>query len=96
MDKIYIIAVFSKDNRANWCNWGWFGSFEEAQLQLLSEHHFMLELGYYDSLMIEEVDVGICPISMNQWWYKYSSELDFPISVPKPIWAKNICNFTLG
>jgi hypothetical protein len=82
-----------KDNTTQIHCLGWYNTLEKAQEHTLSNCMDLSEDGYYKYIVIEKVPEGVYPISKTVSWYKWTDKY---IKCRKPLWAKNIINWSIG
>lgn len=85
--------------------WGWFPNKDLAVTAAKENHGDMYECGYYDHVVIEEVEWGACASVESETWLKAThigNPVGFPlgkysvVEVEKPGFLEHSCNFGIG
>lgn len=95
---IHIKDTISKSYSNDLRTPGIFTSFEDAEKAVLENNLDWIE-HFYNYAVIEEIDIGMYPTSLNQYWYyvKGNPESDYVISsCDPPECYKNDRNFGIG
>lgn len=96
--KYYFITVFNSYDDCGPHNmrcWGFYTSFEEADLTLRNNLTDLWET-CYDYGVIEEYYEGIGSYTFNRWFYKYKQRLNQYTPINEPEELKHYANFALG
>jgi len=96
---VVCIGPYAEEERQRHRCWGWYKDLEDAVKAVEKNHTDINEAGYYPYAIIEKVPNGVLPVGVEEiHWFKWKGgrEKGGYVKITKPVWSKNICNWSIG